>query len=82
MCRYPHKLFATITRPSLDTHNAYADHIGLQTIDTNVDHTRWPCVSHPPNVLCEDAVRNASRKGFRTLVPSPHLVNEHDWGGR
>lgn len=54
----------------MDIHNAYADHIGVQTVDTNVDHTRWPCVSHSPDVRCEDAVRTASRQGLRTLVPA------------
>jgi hypothetical protein len=51
-------------------HNAYPDHIGVTTVDTNVDHTRWPCVSHDPSVRCEDAVRTASRQGLRTLVPA------------
>ena len=66
----------------MDTHNAFSDHIGLQTVDTNVDHTRWPCVSHPPTVLCEDAVRSASRKGFRTLTPAPVRLPEREWVGR
>lgn len=82
MCRYPHRLFAQITRLSLDIHNGHPDHIGLQTVDTNISHTRWPCVAHPPHVLCDDAVRTASRKGFRTLQPAPRLVNEHEWVGR
>lgn len=54
----------------MDIHNSYAGHIGLQTVDTNVDHTRWPCVSHPPEMSCDVAVHAASRKGFRTLEPA------------
>jgi len=66
----------------LDIHNAFADHIGLQTVDTNVDHTQWPCVPHPPDVLCADAVRSASKKGFRTLVPANSQVATREWQGR
>jgi len=66
----------------LDTHNAYPGHIGLQTVDTNVDHTRWPCVSHPPTVRCEDAVRTASKKGFRSLNPAPRVIMDREWVGR
>jgi len=67
----------------LDIHNVhpYGHGIGLQTLDTNVDHTRWPCVSHPPTVRCDDAVRTASRKGFRTLVPAPARMPEREWVG-
>lgn len=63
----------------MDIHNAYAGHIGVQTTDTNVDHTRWPCVSHPSTVRCEDAVRTASRKGFRTLTPQGGQVIPREW---
>ena len=67
----------------MDIHNSQPlPGIGLQTVDCNVDHTRWPCVSHPPPVLCEDAVRSASRKGFRTLTPAPVRLPEREWVGR
>lgn len=66
----------------MDIHNAFADHIGLQTVDTNVDHTRWPCVSHPPTVRCDDAVRNAGKQGARTLRPAPTQVGTREWTGR
>ena len=82
MYRFLRTAIAITTSGSLDTHNAFADHIGLQTVDTNVDHTRWPCVSHPPTVRCEDAVRTASRKGFRTLSPAPAQMPQREWVGR
>lgn len=78
MFRYPLRRSATITREPLDTRNAYADHIGLVTIDRNVNHVRWPCVSHPPEVRCEDAVQQASRRGFRSLPPQ-RQVPAREW---
>ena len=67
----------------MDIHNAHPNGvIGLQTVDANVDHTRWPCVSHPPTVRCEDAVRSASKQGFRTLKPAPVSLPEREWVGR
>jgi hypothetical protein len=67
----------------LDIHNAHPNGvIGLTTTDTNVDHTRWPCVSHPPTTPCEDAVRTANRKGFKTLTPAPTQIPQREWGGR
>jgi len=65
----------------LDIHNAYPDHIGLQTVDTNVSHTQWPCVSHPPTVLCADAVRTASKRSAHTLRPAPVQVPAREWVG-
>jgi hypothetical protein len=50
--------------------NGAADHIGLQTVDNNVNHTRWPCVSHPQDMSCEQAIYNVSKHGFRTLTPA------------
>lgn len=55
--------------------NAYPDHIGLVTIDNNVNHTRWPCISHPPDQDCGEAQRIASRRGVRTLTPAPAGVH-------
>jgi hypothetical protein len=49
--------------------NTSLDHIGLETLDNNVNHTRWPCVSHPQSLTCEQALYTASKHGFRTLVP-------------
>ena len=51
--------------------NAHPGHIGLVTLDENVNHTRWPCISHPPEQECADALRIASRRGLRTLRPAP-----------
>lgn len=51
--------------------NAHGNHIGLQTLDENVLHTRWPCVSHPQAMTCEDAIYTVSKRGFRTLTPAP-----------
>ena len=51
--------------------NAYPDHIGLVTIDNNVSHTRWPCISHPPEQDCTEAQRLAGKRGLRSLVPAP-----------
>ncbi|HSS25386.1 MAG TPA: hypothetical protein VLL82_13530 [Mycobacterium sp.] len=62
----------------MDTRNGAADHIGLVTIDRNVDHTRWPCVSHPPEIACEEAIRLASKRGFRTLPPQ-RQVPAREW---
>jgi hypothetical protein len=49
--------------------NGSPDHIGLMTLDNNVNHTRWPCVSHGQDLTCEQALYTASKHGFRTLVP-------------
>lgn len=49
--------------------NVSAEHIGLMTLDNNVNHTRWPCISHAPEIPCAEAVRAASKTGFRTLTP-------------
>jgi hypothetical protein len=65
----------------LDTRNAHPDHIGLQTIDRNTDHTRWPCVSHPPEVRCEDALAAAGRRGFRSL-PAQSRTPAREWTDR
>jgi hypothetical protein len=51
--------------------NAHPGHIGLVTFDENVTHTRWPCISHPPEQDCADAQRLAGRRGVRTLRPMP-----------
>jgi hypothetical protein len=51
--------------------NAHPDHIGLATFDENVNHTRWPCISHPPGQDCLEAQRIAGRRGLRTLQPAP-----------
>ena len=59
-------------------HNAHAGHIGLQTVDTNVDHTRWPCVSHPPDVPCSEAVMSAVRRPPHTLEAA-NKVPARDW---
>lgn len=65
----------------MDTRNSHAGHIGLQTIDRNVDHKRWPCVPHPAEVSCEDAIRLASKKSFRSLAPQRPTPRQ-DWGER
>jgi hypothetical protein len=57
----------------LDTRNSYPDHIGLETIDRNVDHTRWPCCSHPPELSCEDAVAALGQRGIRSLLAQRQL---------
>ena len=62
----------------MDTRNAHADHIGLQTVDRNVSHSYWPCVSHPPEMSCEEAVRLASRRGYRSL-PAQRSVPAREW---
>jgi hypothetical protein len=66
----------------LDIRNAYADHIGLVTIDRNVDHTRWPCVSHSPEISCDDAVRLASKRPLRSLSPASGQRPVRDWVDR
>jgi hypothetical protein len=58
----------------MDVKNAYPDHIGVMTLDTNVDHTRWPCISHPASMTCEQAQRAARTRGLRSLVPAPPNV--------
>ena len=67
----------------MDVHNVhpYGQGIGLETIDTNVDHTQWPCVSQPPTVLCADAVRSASRRSVHTLRPAPAQLPAREWVG-
>lgn len=62
----------------MDTRNAHADHIGLTTVDRNTDHVRWPCVAHPPELSCEEAVRAASRRGFRNLE-AQRRVPAREW---
>jgi hypothetical protein len=62
----------------LDIRNAHPDHIGVLTIDVNVSHTRWPCVAHPANLECEEAVRLAARRPLRTLVPAQR-VPTREW---
>lgn len=79
MFRYPLRATATITREPLDTRNAFHDHIGLQTVDTNVSHECWPCVSHPKNVRCRDAIAFLQRKPFRALTPAPRQVPSRDF---
>ena len=78
MFRYPRRLTATITREPLDTRNAFPDHIGHVTLDRNVNHVRWPCVSHPPEISCEDAIRLASKRSWRSL-PAQRSVPARDW---
>jgi hypothetical protein len=51
--------------------NSSAEHLGLITLDENVDHTRWPCISHPGNMTCEQAIKAATVRGLRTLAPAP-----------
>lgn len=60
-------------------HNAYSDHIGLATDDVNVSHTRWPCVSHPPTISCQEAVSYLTRRGPRVLTPAPRQVPARDY---
>lgn len=55
----------------MDVKNAHPGHIGLRTIDNNVEHTLWPCLSHPASMTCEWAQRLASKRGARSLVPAP-----------
>jgi len=54
--------------------NAHPDHIGLETIDNNVEHTRWPCVSHPTSMPCLEAQHRLARKGIATLTQAPRVV--------
>jgi hypothetical protein len=63
----------------LDTRNAHPDHIGLMTVDRNVNHTRWPCVSHPPELSCEQAMQIASRRSLRSLPAAGRAVTKQDW---
>jgi hypothetical protein len=62
----------------LDIRNAHPGHIGLTTIDVVIEHTQWPCVEHAPEVRCADAVRQASKRPFRTLTPQ-HTVPKRDF---
>lgn len=62
----------------MDIRNAYPDHIGLTTIDVVIEHTQWPCVEHAPGFPCADAIRQASKRPFRTLTPQ-HSVPRHDF---
>jgi hypothetical protein len=64
----------------MDIHNAHPHGvIGLQTVDTNVTHDRWPCVSHPPEMRCADAIAALSRKPYRALSPASSQVPARDF---
>lgn len=63
----------------MDTLNAYAEHIGLHTIDRNVSHTRWPCISHPPEVSCNDALKLLNRRGAWRTLPAQRQVPQREW---
>jgi hypothetical protein len=65
----------------LDTRNAAADHIGLVTVDRNVDHTRWPCISHPPELSCGDALRLYGKRGWQSL-PAQKQIPQREWVDR
>jgi hypothetical protein len=63
----------------MDIRNSYPDHLGLTTTDRNVNHTRWPCVSHPPELQCDQAVQLAGKRGLRSLPAQGKQVPPRDW---
>lgn len=65
----------------MDIRNTDSGHIGLQTIDRNVSHTHWPCVSHPPELSCAEAIRLVGKRGFRTL-PAQRQIPQREWVDR
>jgi hypothetical protein len=45
---------------------------GVVTIDENIDHTRWPCVPHGPEIACAQAIiRYQNQQNGRVLRPLP-----------